>query len=358
MATLALELVDTGIVLASDRPGSSREDRVYPGFARVEGDRVLTGIRAREDWRRQPRGVHHRFWERLDTASLEPPLPPTLKHADLVYAQLRDIWSEQGDGIDEVLLAVPGTFEAVQLALLLGIARACEMPVRGLVDMAVASQLPESPRLLHLDLHLHRAVLTEVLVDSGIERGWMAVEERCGLVEIQELVARHMARLFLRGTRFDPLHDAASEQMLFDRLPVWMQRWGQGEVVEARLEKGQGEVSLEVGSGEIHGELAGYLERLVGLVNRRSKVDAVFLTSRAALIPGLVERLRELPLRWGGVLPPGSAARGALAARDSIRCEGSDLEHVLRLPGPAASQGELPPAKTPRPITVDPDGST
>ena len=65
---------------------------------------------------------------------------------------------------NEVLLAVPGSFSADQLSLILGIAKACKMPVVGMVDAAVAASAHGFPgaRLLHLDLLLHRVVLTEM----------------------------------------------------------------------------------------------------------------------------------------------------------------------------------------------------
>ena len=67
--------------------------------------------------------------------------------------------------LDEVLLALPGSYSHDQLGLILGIARACGLPVRGLVDAAVAASATRGAtgeRRIHLDLELHRAVVTEL----------------------------------------------------------------------------------------------------------------------------------------------------------------------------------------------------
>ena len=51
----------------------------------------------------------------------------------------KETFARVRDGVEAVILALPGTYSGDQLGLLLGIAQACGMPVRGMVDSAVAA---------------------------------------------------------------------------------------------------------------------------------------------------------------------------------------------------------------------------
>jgi hypothetical protein len=191
MATIVIELHDTGIA-AFDESGLVLPPD--PGYALVDGEELATGHAALGHGRLKPRRVHHRFWDELDTTPLSRPFPRGLNRGDLAHAQLSRIWSTlrqrptsapstrpttaplkrpasvPADGnSDTVILAVPGSFSTDQLSLILGIAKACEMPVVGMVDTAVAASAHGYPgaRLLNLDLLLHRVVLTEMIQEDG-----------------------------------------------------------------------------------------------------------------------------------------------------------------------------------------------
>ena len=68
MATLALEINDAGI--RAKRDGEFQASIDSPGYAMIEGDRLLTGAAARAACRLRPRHVDNRFWAELDTAPL------------------------------------------------------------------------------------------------------------------------------------------------------------------------------------------------------------------------------------------------------------------------------------------------
>jgi hypothetical protein len=42
------------------------------------------------------------------------------------------------------------------------------------------------------------------------------------VLDIQQTLMQFIAETFIRKTRFDPLHDASTEQRLVDRLPAWL----------------------------------------------------------------------------------------------------------------------------------------
>mgnify|MGYP002066408789 CR=1 FL=1 len=98
------------------------------------------------------------------------------KLADLAHAHMLHLWETEGGNEDQIVIAVPGLYTEEQLGLLLGIAEACHIPVGGLVDAAVAAAVdrPARSKCLHLDIHLHRAVLTEL--DRGSHRARVQAE--------------------------------------------------------------------------------------------------------------------------------------------------------------------------------------
>ena len=213
MSTLALEIADAGLVARSEpRP---RATQPSPGYAMLDGDELVVGQKAQGRARREPRRTHHRFWDSLDTTPLGPPFPAGMTRADLAHAHLSSIWEAQRQAIDSVILAVPGHVSNEQLGLLLGIARACEMPVSGLVDSAVAASSTVGPAgpVIHVDLLLHRIVVTELSAGARIERRRVESAEDVGLIAFHEALAQGVSRSFVAQTRFDPLHAAESEQL-------------------------------------------------------------------------------------------------------------------------------------------------
>ena len=148
--------------------------------------------------------------------------------ADLAHAHLSSLLTEPvRAGAQELLLAVPPGYSREQLGLLIGIANECGIVARGLVDqgLAACATLPAVPHMLHLDLHLHQATATLVEVaraESMLRRARYELLPGCGVLAFQQALAQSIAAAFVRETRFDPLHEAATEQRLYDRLPQWL----------------------------------------------------------------------------------------------------------------------------------------
>ena len=189
MSILALDLNGAGVTAVSDREGAAAEETIpaSPGYALLDGDRLVTGAEAAQQARLKPRFTHSRFWEEIDTTPLSRPFPKSFSRADLAHAHLEEIWRSLERGATEVLLTVPGWYtdgQLGQLSLILGIAHACDMPVTGIVDSAVATSALgfSGQKLLHLDLHLHRTVATELEQAGGIRRRRVAVSKQVGLV--------------------------------------------------------------------------------------------------------------------------------------------------------------------------------
>ncbi len=299
-----------------------------PGYAVVTRERVEVGEPALRLAHLHPRQTYNRFWSDLGQEPLRTASPGIRHHADLAFAHLRDLHERAGRPA-EALLAVPGTLSREQLALLLGIAAACPLQATGLVDGAVAAAATVAPAGLcvHLDLDLHRIVITRLDVDVDVVRGPVEAVEEAGLESILDTCAALVAETFVRQARFDPLHGAATEQALYDALPGWLATLVDAPDVHAEVpSSGRPRARLERGA---------IVERLAPVYARvRARLPAATTTClvshRLARLPGL---LAALPAAL--VLPVDATLRGCVLHADRIRSDGRALGHVTRLPAPA-----------------------
>src|SRR5690606_27732174 len=108
---------------------------------------------------------------------------------------------------DELLLAVSGSMQHEQLALLLGIVQQCPFTAVGLVNRSVAlgSLYGQGGRLFHLEIQLHQAVISELAErDNQMELQRTVPLPGCGLLQLQERLVELISAEFVRQPRFDP----------------------------------------------------------------------------------------------------------------------------------------------------------
>jgi hypothetical protein len=341
--TLALDVSDAGLV------GLGDDGAVLgpaPGIVLVEGDRVACGEEARRRSRLLPRLVATDAWTRLGPEPLGPPFPEGLSRADLVHAQLEALWKDVRRTTGEVVLAVPGVHDEAALGRLLGIAQALAMPVSGMVDAAVAAAAAGFPgeRLFHVDLGLRHAAVAEVHAGRELVRERVARIERWGLDEVEDAQVRGAAAAFVRMARFDPLHDAASEQALFDRLPGWLAALAKEGRAAVSLPAAGREVAIELGREEAEEWTAAHASELaqqVSVLKRAGEPATALVSAHAARLPGLVERLAAIRGVDVALLPVQAAAAGALRERASIRSGAGRVRFLTRLPRPEAPSGTV-----------------
>jgi hypothetical protein len=314
---LALELADAGLLVRGDGALAGLRLRApSPGLAVIDGTRLHVGRDAQRVERLRPLHAHDRFWDRLDTAPAGAPFPGHLRNADLAFAHLQAVVAEL-ELVEPVAttFAVPGWYSEAQLGLLLGVARAAGLPARGLVDAAVAAAAaaPREGDALHVDVSLHRTALTSLRIDSVAERGALDVAGTGGLAGLRETIARGVAAAFVRETRFDPLHDAASEQALHDRLDSWLAALRERDETSATLDASGRRHAVTLLRARVEEWAAPLCDDLVRRAQALAPAGASLLLSpRAAAVPGLVARLAALPGVSVVELPPEAAVSGAL----------------------------------------------
>lgn len=337
MKTVALEIHDAGL-LAVDDSGPVADPPASPGYALLDGATVATGHPAVDRARLKPRFVHHRFWQELDTRPLPRPFPRELSTADLAHAHLGGYWRALASDAESVLLTVPGTFSETQLGLVLGIARASEIPVDGMVDAALAAVSGyAAPTVLYLDLHLHRLVATEVRRQGDdVVRRRVEVAEEAGLVALRDALARRFAELFVHATRFDPMHSAPSEQELYRRLPEWLETLRHHEGAEISIKAGRRTHTVEADREAVAAAVEPVYRRLLDLIRSFERPDerlTLLVAHRLARQPGLEAFLDRVCDLDRAALPEGASGTAALRAREVILAPGEEaLPFVLRLP--------------------------
>jgi hypothetical protein len=355
---LGFDLGDGGVL------GVGEDGSVFgpsPGVALVEPQRVHFGQEALRASRLKPRQLASDFWTRLDDEPLGPPFPPGLRAVDLVHGHLETLWREAKPRTSEVLLAVPGDYDERQLGRLAGVAHALGLPVSAVVDsaLAAASSGFTGERLLHVDLGHRRARVTQIRQGAALVRERVASIERWGRDEVLDAQMRGAAEAFVKQARFDPLHDAPTEQALFDRLPGWIAALEREDGVTAALPAASREVETLLTRAQVESWTARFADELqqqVSVLKHTGEPTGVLVSAHAALLPGLVARLAAVRGVEVSLLPVQSAALGALRSRGALVSQAGALRFVTRLPRPespeASSLGAavlLPPAPRPAP---------
>lgn len=295
MAIIGLELVDAALTAVRDGVRIAAS----PGVALIDPEGLLVGEPAAAALRLRPVLAADRFWTDLAADAMVQSAATAVSYADLAHAHLSQLWHAIARPDDQVVLAVPGTMQLPQIGLALGIARSIAMPVAGVVDSAVAAcaGLPARASVLHLDVHLHQAVLTEMQGGSLLRRARVEVTARTGQKAMHAAWAQLVSEAMVRRTRFDPLHRASSEQQLHERLPGWLQQLATQETIDAVVETGTNSFTATLRREQFALAADAYYAQLVELVQsaRRAGTSATLvLSSRAAILPALRERLAAL----------------------------------------------------------------
>ena len=348
MGLLAIALDDAGVALASGHSLLVES----PGYAIVEDGSLLVGEPARRHSKINPRLVHNRFWDCLSNETLARPVSQATVVADLAAAHLAHVWDRRPVDAEGAIFVVPGTYTEQQLGLLLGIAEEHRVPVRGLVDAALACchQPCTDNALLHLDLHLHRLVLTVLEQGTRLHRTAATSTEAVGLISLYETWIKLVGGQFVRESRFDPLHRGETEQEMHDRLPIWLESLRQQSGTRVEMRASDGRVhAIELARDAVVAAAGEAYERIARLVtdSRPRRPVSLLLSHRLCALPGCMQRLGGLDDLQIVPLAPGAAALGALRHAAHLT-SGPPNTLTLSLPWRAKPALRPPPGPPPQ----------
>lgn len=327
MAVNVIELIDANIRIA-------REGQIVfqsPGYALVNDKEVEVGDAAFKQAKLHPLRAHNQFWHRLSQDPLTHPTPYYRHHADLVYAHLKHLAGELEDQ-SEVIFSVPGSYSRAQLSLLLGVAQESPLKVVGLVDAAVAAAAasPLQNPTFHLDMLLHQAVITRLDVGDSIQRSAVESVQNIGLAKLYDRWVQLVADTFIEQCRFDPLHNAETEQAIYCQLPQWLAAVEGRDEVLLEIESSGKRFQASLSQSRVREQANPFYRQLQDALNELSRAIPqahLLLSERLARLPGI-----------GAVLPTYQVVdktafyEGCKQHLEFIRNEGHSLSFVTSLP--------------------------
>jgi FHA domain-containing protein len=293
---------------------------------------------------------------------------PSARALSLVLAEVaRRLAAHPPAAGERIWIAAPAGAERFGLGALLGVARQLALPVDGFVDAAVvsAAALGGTGAAIVVELGLHHVAATLIERDAGPTcRRRSLLSPRGGLWQLYQGWLDLINTAMVRQTRFDALHDAATEQQLFDALPrLARDAMAQG-VAAAALTTAGGRVEVPVTRDQLaHAAQPVWREiaRLLHELRPAGSALTLLVPRAVAEFPGVREALAQFagcelvslpdgfaaaatslldlpprgatePVRLLRRLPAGAEpALAALAARESAQADAPGLapSHVL-----------------------------
>ncbi|TLY78853.1 MAG: FHA domain-containing protein, partial [Gammaproteobacteria bacterium] len=236
---------------------------------------------------------------------------------------------------ERVWIAAPAGAGRYGLGALLGVARQLALPVDGFVDAAVVSvaTLGGTGPAIVIELGLHHAAATLVERDGGPTcRRRSLSSDHGGLLGLYQAWLDLINTAMVRQMRFDALHDASTEQQLFEALPELSREAMAGGVAVAALTAGGERIEVPLTRDQLI-QAAQPLWREVARLLHELRPAGSALT---LLVPRLVSALpgfRELLTQFTGCelvsLPAGFAA-AATSLLDLPLRDAADPVRLLR----------------------------
>jgi hypothetical protein len=331
MSLLGLELSDAGILVAgSGSTGLLKVDgdrAASPGFALPEKNRLVVGAAAEQKAHLYPRQVLNHFWDQLNTEPLEQPSAFAHNHAEIAFEHFARIWHTVKHHGKEMVIAVPGFYTPDHLGLILGITRELSISVKGFVPLPLAAvpyRLPPG-LLLHIDMHLHRFEISCLRRQEQLSQLESLSAKGNGLCKLYREWVDVIAEEFVRRTRFDPLHQAATEQELYDRLPGVLARLERSPGIDFEMTGGSKVYHVTLTRDVFYRKGAPVFEEIrrhVGGFYERYRKDepgpVLLLTDRIGRLPGITETLAAVENCKIIRLPSGAGAMGVLKLGDRL----------------------------------------
>ena len=235
---------------------------------------------------------------------------------------------------ERVWVASPALAAARGLGSMLGILRGLSLQVGGFVDSATAAvaALELDRSAIVLEVGLHHVAATAVDTGAGMARRRRAVvSERGGLLDLYQAWLEFISTAMVKRTRFDPLHDAVTEQQLFDAIPALV-RDARSGTARAQLTRGTDSFEVELSRDQFASAAQPFNRDIMRLVHElRPAGTPVALVVPAFVddIPGLREEIDQFVGCDLVKLTDGFAA-AALSVGDFSELAADEPVHLLR----------------------------
>ena len=343
MRPFAIELNDRAVSFARDgHVLSSAPSAVWDGST---GD--LPGANAWSGLRRHPTAASTRHLGSLLSQPVVVDRTVALVAAELV----RRLAAQAPTPEERVWMAVSARASTQGLSAMLAIAHNLSLPVDGFVDSAVGAvaALGLERSAIVLEVGLHHAAATYIDRDGAqVRRRRTVMTERGGLTSFYQGWLELVSTTLVKRTRFDPLHDAATEQQLFDSLAGWARKAADDGSVNAVLTKGaeRFEVALTrdqfaQAAQSLHREVVRMLHEL----RPAGAPVALVIPDVIGHLPGLREELEQFVDCELVSLPDGFAALATSLLDLPERASTDPVRLLRRLPVSVQQDAAAPVAR-------------
>jgi hypothetical protein len=206
------------------------------------------------------------------------------------------------------------------------------MPVKGFVPLSLTASARACPgkMLLYLDIHLHRIEVIYLEQGERLSMRDFAITAEKGLLSLYQRLVDMMAQEFVRTTRFDPFHRAATEQELYDRLPGIFAHFQHNSAMIFEITSGSTPYSITLereaitrSAEPVYSEVLRLVKRMQQKRGKGQTSLALQLSNRLARLPGCKEMLATLKEVQIIELKRGAAAKGVCRIWHRLASEGN-----------------------------------
>jgi hypothetical protein len=303
VSILGLHLDDAAFAVARD---GAPLGVVAPSIVHADpADAACFGAPAADAARRTPHRVSHGHWAAFGVADDDGPgaSRTTAARAALTVAaaELRRRVAPQLSPGDRLHIAVPASLDAAALGWVLAACRQAALPVAGFHDaaaLAVAALGLEGEVIVPAIGLTHLSATRVVVADGEARRRAVRVSREAGLLAMQQRWLEMVAEAMVLRSRFDPLHDAASEQRLYDLLPAAAARAAREGSATIELPVGATSCAVTLSRDQFAAAVRPQTRALAASVDalRSDGAPPTLLLSTALLdLPGVVEALSAAP---------------------------------------------------------------
>ena len=283
-----LEVNDTLIRLWQD--GTLRY--AEPGIAQVERNSLTFGTEALNQAFVHPVQSLSSYWQRLNEEPSEQRNNTVSKQSDLIFSQLNEVFGQDSQADDEgVWVALASDIDAQQAGLLYGILEYKRLKLRGFIDLASATAAIDSlpNRVCHVDMHLHRTVVTELtLNEDTIEVGVCKSLSQLGYLQLINRWINTVAERSLDESRFDPRVSGLTEQQVFDQLHQGINSIE--ETIFIEIAHNNQLRSIGVPRSDLIAGSEGFYERMLAPCGNHTHI---VLSEHASKLPGLADYIEK-----------------------------------------------------------------
>lgn len=305
MSVLGLHLDDAAFAVARD---GAPLGAVAPSIVHADAaDAVRFGASALDTARRTPHRVSYGHWAAFGAGVVADGTTPapgeTAVRAafPVACAELRRRVAPHLAPGDRLQIAVPAALDAAALGWVLAACRRESLPVAGFHDAAAlaVAALGLEGEVIVPAVGLTQLSATRVVVADGeARRRAVRVSRDAGLLAVQQRWLEMVAEAMVLRSRFDPLHEAASEQRLYDLLPAAAARAAREGSTVIELPTAASSCTVTLSRDQFAAAARPLTRALAAAVDalRSDGVPPTVLLCATLLdLPGVVEALSAMP---------------------------------------------------------------